>query len=530
MTTRPLKILQRFPAHLEPARSGKQLWSVVEALAGDLDVLSTDLAGVRRSHRLKDADTLRDLKLLAGLHGLDLRMMEVFFARAARVRALVAYMLNRVAAHDAANRDLSASYLFTLWHTSGSGPPGPRLALYAPPHDPGDPPDLDAAAQNLAKVARDSISSRALLEAARAQVRQVCIIHNGGNGTVRALLAATANALDMDIDDATNAEVMGELVEKPNELVDLTRTDGFFHSVDRYVHLTHARDRLQPAPPPGLEELPYDPEVLGLEENPVDQDIALGLSGPGVIGQVAHQALFAVMRRGFANEELTVKVTGLNGLTTNFQFVHRDEGKGLCYMGTVPDGQTLTIDGKGKFTLGGVDVSNKAFVWEGGCFGDAANPSNRDFCFDAADPDDLPEGSHPAKFATTTPPGALGSGAVFPHPPVPLSGVGIALGLNRFAFFVKPPDAQDPSAKVADLTLTWPEHLPHVLKLWIPGRFFWPPDYPPAGTLAADEETVAQKLARALERFRPMGVQVQVWANDVYQEQIKAMLSPPPTP
>ena len=44
MTTRPRKILQRFPAHLEPARPDKQLWSVVEALAGDLDVLSTDLA------------------------------------------------------------------------------------------------------------------------------------------------------------------------------------------------------------------------------------------------------------------------------------------------------------------------------------------------------------------------------------------------------------------------------------------------------------------------------------------------------
>jgi hypothetical protein len=183
---------------------------------------------------------------------------------------------------------------------------------------------------------------------------------------------------------------------------------------------------------------------------------------------------------------------------------------------------TLTIDEEGSSPRRR-DVSNNAFTWEGGCFGDSANPSNRDFCFDGPG---LPEGAKPAKFATTTPPGSLDAGAVFPHPPVTLSGVGIALGLNRFAFFVRPPGPLDSSQKVADVTLTWPEHLPHVLKLWIPGRFFWPPDYPPGQP--PQEETVAQKLSRALERFRPMGVQVQVWANDVYRDQITAMLTPAP--
>src|SRR5256885_6546621 len=130
MSTRPLQILQRFPAHLEPARPDKQLWSVVEGLAEDLDLLASDLAGVRRAHRLKDADTLRDLLLLAGLHGLDRGMPDILFARASRVRALAKQLAAAVAAHDVPTRDARAAALFSLW---GTPAPATRLPLYAPP-------------------------------------------------------------------------------------------------------------------------------------------------------------------------------------------------------------------------------------------------------------------------------------------------------------------------------------------------------------------------------------------------------------
>lgn len=533
MSSRPTQILQRFPAHLEPARPGKQLYSTVEGLAEDLDVLAADLAAVRRSHRLKDADTLRDLLLLAGLHGLDRDMMSVFLARAARVRALAKYMEQAVAAHDTANRDLSAEYLFTLWHTGGAPGGLPRLSFYAPPYVPPALPDLDAAALALARAARDSVSSVALLEAARAKLAEISRIHVHGNATVQAVLEATVNALDMDIDADRNAATMAALVNRPNGLVDLTRTDGYFHSTDRYVHLTWARDRLQPAPrqvpsstpgaPPDLVPLPYDSEVVGIQENPVDPGIAAGTSGPGVVGPVTDKALFPVMRRGFQIEKLKIRIKGLNGLTKDLQFVHRDEGKGLCFHAQVPDERTLTIDEDGNFTLEGVDVMDNAFLWEGGCFGDASDPSVRDWCFGGPG---LPAGAKVASFATTTPPGMLDAGAVFPHPKVKLKGVKIYLGLNRFAFFVKQPP-QDPTKPVADITLTWPEHQPHVMTLWIPGRFFWPPSYPPG---QPPDETVAQKLMRALEHFRAMGIHVQVAPSDAAETkaQIDAMLNPAP--
>jgi len=531
MSTRPLQILQRFPAHLEPARPDKHLYSVVEALAEDLDVLAADLAAVRRAHRLKDADTLRDLLLLAGLHGLDLGMMEVFLSRAARVRALATFMEQKVAGADTVNRDLAAGYLFTLWHTTGGV--AALLPLYAPPYTPPALPDLNAAALALAKVARASVSSRVLLEAARAKLAEICRIHVRGNATVQAVLEATANALDLDIDVEKNAKVMAALVEKDNGKVDLTRSDGYFHSINRYVHLTYARDRLQPPPrevpattqgdPPTLVPLPYESEVLGIEENPVDLGIFNGTSGPGVIGPVLNKELFPVMRRGFQIEKLKIRIKGMNGLTKGLQFVHRDEGKGLCYARQVSDGQTLTIDEDGNFKIEGADVMDYAFIWEGGCFGDSTDPSSRDWCFGGPG---LPDDAKVASFATTTPAGALDAGATFPHPKVPLKGVKIYLGRNRFAFFVNPPPA-DPTKEVADVTLTWPEHQPYVLTLWIPGRFFWPASYPPG---QPPDDTVVEKLARALERFRPMGIHVQVAPNDSAdtKPQIDAMLTPAP--
>jgi hypothetical protein len=512
MSTRPLQILQRFPAHLEPTRPDKQLWAVVEALAEDLDVLASDLAGVRRAHRLKDADTLRDLLLLAGLHGLDRGLTDILFARAARVRALARQLELAAAANDSATRNARAESLFALW---GTPAPGSSLHLYAPPPPQGQPPDLNAAARALAAAARASVSSRQLLEGVRTRLAMVCEIHSRGNGTIHAVLVAAANALDMDIDREKNAEVMDELRDSPNGKVDLARTDGYFHSPSRYLHLTYVRDRLQPASPP---ELPYEPEVLGIEENPVDPQVATGEGGPGDIGPVTNKELFPVMRRGFANERLHIEIQGMNGRTRNLQFVHRDEGRGLCFAGTVPDGSTLTIDEEGKFTLDGVDVDDRAFTWQGGCFGDSANPSNRDWCFGGPR---LPPGSHVASFATTTPPGSLDAGAVFPHPRVPLDGVGISIGLNRFAFFVQPVSGADPAQEVADITLSWIERQPYVFKLWIPKRF--------QALDAQQEETVLQKLQRALERFRPMGVEAKPsYSDNEWEQVVTAMLTPAP--
>jgi len=528
MSTRPLQILRRFPAHLEAARPDKQLWSVVEGLASDLDVLSADLAGVRRAHRLKDADTLRDLILLAGFHGLDRHLPDILFARAATVRRLAKNLVAAVTAGslNPAARDAAAAQLFQLWATPLA--PAAALALYGA--------DLNKAGAAVAAAAKESVSTRKLLDAAKARLGKVCEIHSRGNGTLRALLIAAANALDLEVDLEANARVLEAVAEHPNDVLDRSRTDGFLHHDNRFLHLTYARDRLQPAPrqipatastPAREEPLPYQSELLVLEENPVDRAVRQGAEGAGKVGPVVNQQLFNVPRRGFANERLRIEIKGMNGRTKNLQFVHRDEGKAICFSGTVPDGKTLVIDEDGKLTLDGADVTDLGYSWRGGCFGDAANPNPRDWRFDG--PGVSPHLST-ATFAVSTPPGAMDPGAVFPHPPVSWGGLGIAIGLNRFAFFVAPAGGgvSDASQQVADITLSWLERQPFLFKVWIPTRFkVVDADNEPQ----AREPAIPQSLQDALERFRPMGVQAQAAyaeGQDYPDALVKLLLTPAP--
>ena len=70
LSGRALRVLGRFPRHLEADSPGKLIGAVVQALVGDQDVQAADLQAIRRAHRLSDASELFDLLLLAGLHGL----------------------------------------------------------------------------------------------------------------------------------------------------------------------------------------------------------------------------------------------------------------------------------------------------------------------------------------------------------------------------------------------------------------------------------------------------------------------------
>ena len=91
MSGRSTQILARFPAHMEAPREGKVLGAVVAALALDLDTLAAALAGVRRAHRLADADELADLWRLAALHGMgpaEFEMVTGRFRRAAETSDL----------------------------------------------------------------------------------------------------------------------------------------------------------------------------------------------------------------------------------------------------------------------------------------------------------------------------------------------------------------------------------------------------------------------------------------------------------
>ncbi|WP_164018117.1 hypothetical protein [Pyxidicoccus trucidator] len=521
MSTRPLQILQRFPAHLEAARPGKQLGEAVAALAGGLDLLSSDLAGVRRAHRLADADTLRDLLLLGGLHGIDRTQLDLLFLRVAKVLALAQALEDAVTAGDTAERDAQAQALFELW---GTETPGALLPRYAPP---AQPANLNAAATALAAAARRSVTFRKVLDAARERVREICRIHGNGNITVGSLLEAATNALDLEVDTARNAQVLAQIREAGSTTLDLTRTDGYFHSLDRYRHVTFVKDRLRPEPVPRGGNLPplplpYAEEIVGVEENPLRRE-------ERDLGPRPHADLFSVSRRGFSQAELEVRIEGLGDHTVGPHLVNRDEGCGFGFAGSVPDGKQLVLTEEGTLRLDGVDVTDRGYSWKGACFADATAPHTRDFVF--AGPG-LAEGARPLTFAVATPPGTLDRDAVFPHPAVSLEVPGIGVGDTRFAFFVQeahlslrqgtapaftvrrvtpyfaigfadrsvfaPPPNPHPDA--AKLKLAWREHQSYVVRVSIPPRF---------DALDTPEATALERVARALERFRSAGVLIE---------------------
>ncbi|MEY8876073.1 MAG: hypothetical protein AB9M60_06170, partial [Leptothrix sp. (in: b-proteobacteria)] len=337
-------------------------------------------------------------------------------------------------------------------------------------------------------------------------IQVICRQHAEGNGTVQALLNGAANALDLDI---------GPLQ----------------HSTDRFWHAAQAFDRLRltrPALPTELPtELPVAPELIGLEENLIWRDHFDSTPRK-------HGELFFRIRRGFERALLQVQVTGLaHGRSCGPMLVNRDEGHGIGFAGTVPEGQTLTFNENGHATLDGSDVSALTYAWQGGCFAGADVDARKDFVFDGPG---RPAALRPATFVVTTPDGALDREASFPGSGEPIPMPGIAVGVTRLAFFVReahaasddgasatprvrtvtprsraatfddsvwaagPADDLQPAAKVA---LSWLEHRAFAVRLLIPPRLrrISPAD---------DGAEVLRRTAQAVERFRPVGIEVKV--------------------
>src|SRR5262245_7150419 len=90
LSPRARGILERFPAHLEAPSGGKLLGHVVEGLADEIEGLVAGLAGIRRAHRLGEADKLRDLLLLGALHGITSAELAVALLRFGRARTALA--------------------------------------------------------------------------------------------------------------------------------------------------------------------------------------------------------------------------------------------------------------------------------------------------------------------------------------------------------------------------------------------------------------------------------------------------------
>lgn len=497
MTPRAETILKRFPAHLEAARPGKLLGDAVSAIALDLDTLAAALAAVRRSHRLADADELADLWRIGALHGMGTAEFEIVLGRFRRARELLPAL--RSAADDVA-REAAAHALAALWSIEAFRAPLPRLPLFA---DPAAPADLARAAERMAAQVLETLRHARLTDAVRTRIAEASDIHADGNGTVMALLRGAANALDLEL---------GEVL----------------HSADRYWHVARVYDRLRlahqvagAAGAPAV-DLPLAPaeELLGIEENPLWR--AETDSAPR-----KHAELFSETRRGFERALLQVRITGEGARTLGPMLVNRDEGHGIGYSGAVANGQTLVFNEDGRVLLDDADVTSWAFAWQGGCFAGDDASAQADFVFDGA-------GIEPrlkkARFVSVTPALGLDREAVYPTDGASLPMPGIAVGVTRFAFFVHEarfasldtagPRSVTPRSSAAvfngavfaplprnasaRLALSWLEHRAFAVRLLVPPRF--------RGWRSDDAEGVLtlQAIARALERFRPLGVELRV--------------------
>jgi len=474
---------------MEASRAGKALTNVTDALAQNLDTLTSSVGRVRRAHRLSEADEARDLFLLAGLHGIRADEMAVLTTRFALTSKLV---------EQANSADGSLSAVGNLF---GIAPPGFQLERYAVDQPPSD---VKTRARFI-QAARESINAAALAAALRRRIATVAETHVQGNGTIHALATAAANALDCD-------------------LVSMA------HSTDRYFHRAKVRDRLTltfPAVQPGgavvETAFPSAEEELLIEENPLER-LETGADPR------RHAQLFPVPRRGFERVLARAIITGTGGRTIGPMVVNRDDGQGIGFAGTVPEGSTLVINEEGRALLDGMDATSRAFGWKGACFADGSQPHRRDFLFAG-------EGTpadRAAKYVVPTPEGSLSSAFTFPHAGESIPALSLDVGENRFAFFVQEGffsnekadgtiERVEPRPAVAFaggsvfaagegeerqtaalLSLSWLERCAYRARIWISSRFL---------QLTPDDEegrATRRQVLRAVERFRPAGVRLDV--------------------
>jgi hypothetical protein len=476
VTARTQAILDRWPRHLQADDPGKLFGRVVDALAGELDVKSSQLGRTRRAHALGDADETADLFLLAGLHGyrdddfavLDLRL------------AALEHMRTALPADDAV-----AGLPTLLGLPADSFPPFPAEGAGTGP-----------ARARLAAALAALVSYGSRVEQLRRSIATSVGIHRDGNGTVRALLGAGAAALALEVRELE-------------------------HTEDRYWHVARCRDTLRlvrPEPPgtsPPQTELEPAEDVLALEENPFQ---------PKEVDPVErrHGDVFRVLRSGLEPVTVTIRVVGLEERTLGPMVINLDTGFGVAFVGSVPDGQELRFESDGRVTLEGASVARSSYAFRGAVFASAGAAHATDFVFAPA----AAGSDRAATFAVTEPiPDAFEPGAVFPHAEGLLEGAEMSLGESRWAFFVRSahfgreapaaPELAQPvfAAAVFDESVfepgtdaaaavgfAWQEHEPFAATLWIPARF--------AAFDADGEVPVRERVRLFLDRYRGTGIHI----------------------
>jgi hypothetical protein len=496
LEARRATILGRFPRHLAADEPGKLLGDVVSALARELEVKTSQLGRVRRSHALGDADERRDLLLLAALHDLGHEAFTVLDLRFAALGDLGARLAAAASDDEAATQLARLPDLLAV--PTDAFPPFPEEGAVTGP-----------ARARLVTALRSLIAATSRLEQLRTSLRETIALHRAGNGTVAALLGAAAVYLDLQVEELTHAD-------------------------DRYWHVARCRDRLRlvrPEPtghtPPSTELAPAD-DLLALEENPLRSRTIDPI-------ERRHGDWFRILRGGLEEVQVTVRVVGCGDRTVAPMVVNLDAGFGFVYTGAVPDGDELLFGGDGGVTLGGASVARLAYAFRGGVFADAGRTHDRAFTFagESAAPD-----AQAATFAVTQPiDDAFEPTAAFPHAEGRLEAATMAVGESRWAFFVAAghfgrdadtppgelaipvfeaaafdttvytPDTSPGSPPAARVGFAWQEREPFAVTLWVPRRF--------AALDAPDQVAVTELLRLRLDRHRAAGVHVYVkYADD----------------
>jgi hypothetical protein len=269
---------------------------------------------------------------------------------------------------------------------------------------------------------------------------------------------------------------------------------------------------------------------MALEENPFQ---------PKVVDPVPrrHGDRFHVLRGGFDEVQVTIRVKGIDDRTLAPMVVNLDTGFGVAFTGPVSGGQELRFESDGRVTLEGASVARLSYSFLGGVFGDRTRAHNRDFVF--ADQDSLEQyGDREGTFAVTAPVAdAFEPTAVFPHAEGLLGAATMSVGESRWAFFVSvghfgmhPAGGDDRFAvplfdagrfdrsafaavageqpdPAAEVGFAWQEREPFAATLWVPQRF--------EALDVNGEMPVRERLRGLLDRHRSAGVHVYVkYADD----------------
>jgi|GEM_PF-1158232 len=419
LTGRSQRVLGRFPYHMEAASRGKLLANVTQALVRDQDVQAAELQGIRLAHRLFDARELADLLRIGALHHISKSEMAVLFQRFTRLREGI----NRLHAHISTGGDVGelealANQLLVLWPSTNANP----LKTHYEDTVSTTPFDVVTAATALLSDARQMHTTEALLSALRHRIAEVSAIHHEGNGTVRALLRGAANCLDVDL---------GKIE----------------HSDDRFWHAAPVTDRIrlhrQLPNSDQTQPIPLPLEFLGIEENPK----RIAEFGPK---ELHHREYFQVLRKGFDDALLEIRIRGVGLGTVSPMIVNRDAGHGVGLYAAIPDGQEVVLTQGGRALLNGKDITSRCYAWQGACFAEDVGASGnanehlatggRDFVF--ADQAQLPadggdDGMDISRFVRASPAQTLDREALLPHGGDSLSMPNVRVGKTRFAFFVQ---------------------------------------------------------------------------------------------